>query len=100
MQEKRDTSQHILNASSNLLGLCFVVLTSLKILKLDGNTLIGEFTATALIMFVSSSVLSFLSIRSKKIKSDYYEKIASIIFLAGLFFLFAITMLVTFNIIK
>lgn len=27
-------SPHILNASSNLLGLCFVVLTSLKIMKL------------------------------------------------------------------
>jgi hypothetical protein len=38
--------------------------------------------------------------RSKKAKSDQYEKIADIIFLLGLFFLFTTTMLVTFNIIK
>lgn len=100
MEDKNDKSPHILTASSNLLGLCFIVLTSLRVLNLDGKTIIDECTAVALIMFMISSVLSFLSIRSKKIKSERYEKIADIIFLLGLFFLFTTTMLVTFNIIK
>jgi hypothetical protein len=100
MEDKNEKSQHVLNASSNLLGLCFIVLTSLRVLNLNGKTIIDECTAVALIMFMTSSVLSFLSIRSKKIKSEKYENIADIIFLLGLFFLFGTTMLVTFNIIK
>jgi hypothetical protein len=100
MEDKNEKSQHVLNASSNLLGLCFIVLTSLRVLNLNGKTIIDECTAIALIMFMTSSVLSFLSIRSKKIKSEKYENIADIIFLLGLFFLFGTTMLVTFNIIK
>ncbi|HCN83504.1 MAG TPA: hypothetical protein DIT07_07745 [Sphingobacteriaceae bacterium] len=100
MEDKNEKSQHVLNASSNLLGLCFIVLTSLRVLNLNGKTIIDECTAAALIMFMTSSVLSFLSIRSKKIKSEKYENIADIIFLLGLFFLFGTTMLVTFNIIK
>jgi hypothetical protein len=99
-EDKNQTSSHILSASSNLLGLCFIVLTSLRLLNLDGKTIIDECTSVALLMFMISSVLSFLSIRSKKAKSARYEKTADIIFLLGLFFLFATTMLVTFNIIK
>lgn len=100
MQNDNGKSSHILTTSSNLLGICFIVLTSLKLLNLDGKTLIDEFTAVAVFMFMLSSVLSFLSIRSKNGKSERYEKIADIIFLLGLFSLFIITMFVTFNIMK
>jgi len=101
MEEKqKEKSSHILNTSSNLLGICFIVLTSLKLLNLDGKTLIDEFTAVAIFMFMVSSVLSFLSLRSKNGKSGRYEKTADIIFPLGLFSLFIITMFVTFNIMK
>ncbi len=100
MEEKNDKSPHILAASSNLVGLCFIVLTSLRLLHLDGKTIIDECTLAALLMFMVSSILSFLSMRSKKIKSERYESIADLIFLLGLFFLFGTTMLVSFNIIK
>ena len=40
MNGDKDKSPHILNASSNLLGLCFVVLTSLKLLNIAGKTII------------------------------------------------------------
>ncbi|WP_431198565.1 hypothetical protein ACRQ5D_28840 [Mucilaginibacter sp. P25] len=39
---RNDKSPHILNAASNLLGLCFVVLTSLKFLKMSDRTYIDE----------------------------------------------------------
>jgi hypothetical protein len=45
---RNDKAPHILNASSNLLGLCFVVLTSLKFLKLTDRTYIDETVAVAL----------------------------------------------------
>ena len=92
-----DKSSHILSTSATLFGLCYVVFTSLKTLKLDGNTLIDEFTAVSMLLFMTSCTLSFLSVRSKK-KSALFEKIADWVFLAGLFTLFVITIFVVFHI--
>ena len=50
-KEMNDKSPHILNASSNLLGLCFIVLTSLKVLNLTEATVIDELTAVAIIKY-------------------------------------------------
>jgi hypothetical protein len=92
-------SPHILNASSNLLGLCFVVLTSIKILKVQGQTIIDELTTGCTILFMASCILSFMSIRGSFRKSAFWEKIADYLFLAGLGFLFLTIILFSFNII-
>ncbi|MFO0744670.1 MAG: hypothetical protein U1F43_03215 [Myxococcota bacterium] len=94
-----DKSTHILNASSTLLGLCFVVLTSLRVLELRGRTIIDEVTSLAMILFMTSSILSFLSIRSRTRRGARYERIADNVFLAGLVLLFVTTMLVSFNVV-
>ncbi|MCW3109136.1 MAG: hypothetical protein JWQ09_3642 [Segetibacter sp.] len=92
-------SSQMLNTSSNLLGLCFIVLTSLKVLKLKQSTIIDEFTAIATISFMTSSLLSFLSIRSKSDKlSNRYENIAEFFFITGLSVLFITTMVITLDI--
>ena len=98
MDEKNDKSPHILNASSNLLGLCFVVLTSLKLLNISHKTIIDEITTVAIIFFMTSCILSFLSIRGS-INSSRYEGIADFFFLSGLIILFVTTILFSFNII-
>ena len=98
--QKNEKSPHILNASSNLLGLCFVVLTSLKILNFSHTTLIDELTIVASILFMISSILSFLSIRGNIKKSGRMEKIADIFFLGGLTLLFITALLFSFDIIK
>ena len=100
MEDKKNTSAHILNTASNLLGICFIVLTSLKLLKLQGDTLVDEFTTGAMILFMISCILSFLSIKSNGRLGDRYETVAEIVFLTGLICLFATTMLITFNVIK
>jgi hypothetical protein len=100
MEDNKNTSPHILNTSSNLLGICFIVLTSLKLLKMQGETLVDEFTAGAMILFMVSCILSFLSIKGKGKSGDRYENIADILFLIGLICLFATTMLITFNVMK
>ena len=100
MNEDKDKSPHILNASSNLLGLCFVVLTSLKLLNIAGKTLIDELTTFAIIMFMASCILSFLSIRGSIKKSGRLENVADIFFFAGLTLLFVTTLLFSFNIIS
>jgi hypothetical protein len=99
MKEPNDKSPHILNASSNLLGLCFVVLTSLKVLGKSGQTILDEVTFGAIILFMASCLLSFLSIRKESRQSVLLEKIADIIFLCGLSLLFLTTILFSFNII-
>ena len=93
-------SPHILNASSNLLGLCFVVLTSLKFLKISEKTIIDELVAIAIIFFMLSCLLSFLAIRGNIQSGSRYEDIADFVFLGGLLILFATAMLILFNFIS
>lgn len=100
MEDRKDKSPHILNTSSTLLGLCFIVLTSLKVTSRSETTFIDEFTAVASVLFMASSILSFLSMRSNNTPSIQYEKVADFIFLTGLFFLFITIMFIIFNIIK
>lgn len=89
-----------MNTSANLLGLCFIVLTSRSILSMKGATYIDELTAFAILMFMSSCVLSFISMRRTNAVSKRFENIADFIFFIGLFFLFATTMLISFDIIS
>lgn len=99
MTEQNNNSPHILNTSATLLGLCFVVLTSISINKMADKSMIDELTAMAILMFMVSCVLSFLSMRSHKKSGIRFEQIADLIFLAGLFFLFITTLFIVLNII-
>ncbi len=101
MEVKSNKSTHILSASSNLVGFCFIVLTSLTIFQKNSLTFIDECTTLALIMFVVSTIFSFLSIRSKNKQRSYlYERVADIIFLIGLLSLLVTIVLITFNVIS
>ncbi len=97
---KNHKSPHILNAASNLLGLCFVVLTSLKLFKLSDATAIDEMTTGTTVLFMASCILSFMSIRGSFKKSQLWENIADILFLAGLGILFITIILFSLNIIS
>jgi hypothetical protein len=99
MREENSKSSHILNTSSTLFGLCYVVFTSLKSLKLDKNTLIDEFTAVSMVLFMTSCIFSFLSVRRPR-KSLLFENVADYVFLAGLFTLFVITISIIFNLLQ
>ena len=92
-------SPHILNAASNLLGLCFVVLTSLKFLKLSERTYIDETVTIALVFFMLSCILSFLSIRGNIKPGGKLETTADYLFLGGMIVLFITAILIIFNII-
>jgi cytochrome bd-type quinol oxidase subunit 2 len=95
----RNKSSHILNASSNLLGICFIVITSLKVLKKSGETIIDDAAILALLLFMASCIFSFLSIRNENARGERFEKIADYIFLAGLILLFLTTLLFSLNVI-
>lgn len=97
---KENRSPHILNTSANLLGFCFIVLTSVKISKLEESSFIDEGAALAIIVFMASCILSFLAMRSTTQNAGKLERGADILFLFGLIVLFITTMLIAFNIIK
>ena len=99
-EENSNKSPHILTTSANLLGFCFIVLTSVKISKLEESSFIDEGAALAIIVFMTSCILSFLAMRSTTIRSKKMEQIADLLFLFGLIVLFITTMLIAFNIIK
>ena len=93
-----EKSPHILNSSSNLLGFCVVVLTSIKISKFAAATIIDEITGVSAMMLMISCILSFLSIRTKNdSRSGKLENVAGIIFLIGLISLAITIVLVSFN---
>jgi hypothetical protein len=98
MAENR--SPHILSTSANLLGICFIVLTSLKKLALTDGSLIDEFAVAAVMFFMTSCILSFISMRRQQTASQRLEKAADLVFLSGLLVLFLATILIAFNLIK
>ena len=93
-------STHILNTSTNLLGFCLIVLTSLKISNYSEKSLIDEFSGIAAILLTASSILSFMSIRSmNEKKSERFETLADGIFLVALLLIAVIIVLVSLNVI-
>jgi hypothetical protein len=96
----REKSPHILNPSSNLLGIGFILLASLKVMKIAEKTFIDEVTTLAIILLMGSCILSFISIRTNNHRSQFYENIAEIVFMIGLSLLFITTILFSFNVIK
>ena len=96
---KKYISHHILPTSSNLLGLCFVILSFMKVTKTGMETMIDELVAIAVVLFLAASIFSYASIRTASKKSDHYEKIADIIFLSALGLLTVTAVIVVFEII-
>ena len=92
-------SPHILNASSNLLGLCFIVLTSLRLLKVEDRPVMSVLAIVATTLFMTSTLLSFLSLKRESSLSRRLEKIADYVFIAGAIFIYAITLLIALNLI-
>jgi hypothetical protein len=78
---------HILNASSNLLGICFIIITGLRLTNLHSTTLADEVSLFAALNFLSACVLSYLSIRIEK-ETVRLERWADYLFLVGMISLF------------
>ena len=96
--DKSSISHHILPTSSNLLGLCFVILSFMRITKMGMETIIDELVSVAIVVFLVASVLSYAAIRSAD-KSERYEKIADIVFLSGLGLLTVMAIIIVFEVI-
>lgn len=98
--DRKNVSKHILPTSSNLLGLCFVLINFLKFWEMDKkiDLILDSLVGIAIVLFLFSSILSYLSMRSRK-KAVFYERIADIIFLIGLFFITVISLMIAFEVL-
>jgi cytochrome bd-type quinol oxidase subunit 2 len=91
-------SPHILNTSSNLLGISFILLSTIKGLGLPQAGLIDEIASVLVVIFAVSCTLSFISIRTRNdALSNTYENWADAIFLSGLLFITITALLFAFD---
>jgi hypothetical protein len=101
MMNKDRKSPHILNTSSNLLGFCLIVLTSIKVAGFNHVTIIDDCTGVAALLLMASCLLSFLSLRSANPqRSEKIEVVADYIFLSALIFISITIVFVSFNLLK
>jgi hypothetical protein len=100
LNDRKNVSKHILPTSSNLLGLCFVLISFMKLWKMKSaiNLVIDKFVAVSIVFFLIASVFSYMSMRSKE-KMFFYENVADILFLIGLFSITIISLIITFEIL-
>jgi hypothetical protein len=96
----KNVSKHILPTASNLLGLCFILINFMKLWKMNKKVdiIIDRFVGISILLFLVASVFSYMSMRSSE-KAVFYEKIADIVFLVGLFFITIISLMITFEVL-
>jgi hypothetical protein len=86
---KRSGNQpYILSTSSNLMGICFILITGFKLTKSNEGTMADEVSMAAAVMFLVSCIFSYMSMRGGKNEARH-ETIADYLFLGGLFTLSA-----------
>lgn len=96
--ENKNISHHILPTASTLLGLCFLLIGSIRAMGLAHKTVIDDLAAIDTVIFLLSCVFSYASIRNKKM-GYHYERIADLIFLSGLGLMTLMSFLLVFELI-
>ena len=77
------TTDHILNAASNLLGISVVIITGLKVTGHGERTLADEIAWLAAFCFALSCLLSYLDLRAEPEETPHEQR-ADRLFMAGL----------------
>lgn len=85
--------QHTLNAASNLLGICFVIITGLKLTNSDGRTVGDEAAWGAAILFLVSIFASFWHIKGE-MEERWQGRVADWSFIGGVVMLAIATVFV------
>ena len=100
MKNKKHTplTHHILPTSANLLGICFFVLSYVRMGEKSHRTLLDESVVIPIIFFFIASLLSYMAMRSENDKPRI-ERMADMIFMSGLFSLSIIAFILVFEFI-
>ncbi|MEI7840520.1 MAG: hypothetical protein WCJ11_08470 [Methylococcaceae bacterium] len=99
MSNNNDLTHHILPNSATMVGVCIMVVSIVKSLPPDAvNYFIDKALAVDCVLFMTSALLSFLSIRFDK-STLGLERWAEIIFIFGLVSMTIITVVFSFEIV-
>lgn len=90
-------THHILGTSANLMGICFVIITGIKLTDKAAQTYADDICLLAALLFLASCLLSYLSIRNMDRSSEWLERWADHGFILGIGFLFAAICSITFG---
>jgi hypothetical protein len=96
---KKEATSHILGASANLIGVCFVIITGLKVIGLSKATFLDDSAAISSILFLISGLCAYLSMRHNQSKVVLFRDLADYAFIAGISLLVITIMLLSFNFI-
>ncbi|MES2512862.1 MAG: hypothetical protein V4580_01905 [Bacteroidota bacterium] len=95
------TSQHILNTSATLLGICLFVISSLRFGDREQTHLVGEATSIIAVLLTFSCGFSFISLKSKDpVREKRLETAADYFFITSLVGILLVILLITLNFIK
>ncbi|MDZ4677756.1 MAG: hypothetical protein SGI74_09635 [Oligoflexia bacterium] len=90
---KNRIAGHILPTASNLLGLCFLLMSFIKVDTLRSVTVLDEFLLFPILIFFLAANCSYLSLRSMGKRVAFYESTADKLFISGLFSMTVISIL-------
>jgi hypothetical protein len=79
----RHRPPHILSASTNLLGICFVVITGLKLASANARSYADEVAWVAALLLFVAALSAYLSIRNDHAR-PWQTWLADVCFLGGL----------------
>lgn len=92
-------SSHILPTSANLVGVCIMTLSLVKLLPRQGwSSLVDEALAIDSLVFLASVALSYASLRFQR-QTNGLEKWAELFFLAGLLLIILASLVLAYGIV-
>jgi hypothetical protein len=73
---------HILNAATNLLGICFLIISGLKIANLNARSSADEIAWVAAMLLFTSTLVAYLALRNDESK-PWQTRLADGAFIGG-----------------
>ena len=100
MKNEQQLGSHILPTAGAMVGVCMTVISIVKLTQTNRGIAywVDDLLALDALIFLGSSIFSYLSIRSKS-KKFYFEDIADKVFMLALVLMGASVFLLTFEIV-
>ncbi len=98
---EEDLCIHIFTVSAAMVGVCLTVIGLIRIVITiqKNDTLADDLLATDSLMFLTSCILSYVALRTRKVRRMHnVERIADFVFLAAILMMAAICLFITYAI--
>ena len=97
---KKEAVSHILQASANLIGVCLIIITGLKVSGVASSSILDKVAAVASVFLLVSIIYAYLSMRHNVSLIVRYRDIADYSFIAGVVLLVITVVSMAFNVIQ